>query len=111
MIEGMVYRNPFFWVETKALSQEVQACATDLYVVWNLSYPIVNVLDKFCLIFACEGRLSENCLKKSHSEGPHVNLMIVELIIENFWSHVQGGTTVKLYHLVLSELSSKTEVA
>lgn len=98
----MVDGDPLFRVKTEALTQEVQAALTHLNMLRDLNYPGVYVFNQLSLIASSEWRLTEYGLIEGDPEAPNVYLMVVELVIENFWGHVQRGATVKLDHLILT---------
>lgn len=84
----MVDGDPLFRVKTEALTQEVKAALTHLNVLGDLNYTGIYVFNKLSLISPSEWWLTENGLIESDSEAPNVYLMVVELVIENFWGHV-----------------------
>ena len=106
----MVDCDPLFGVETEALTQEVQAALTHLNVLRDLNYTGIYVFNKLSLISPSERRLTEYGLIEGDSEAPNVYLMVVELVIENFWGHVQRGATVKLDHLILTKSCGEAEI-
>lgn len=84
----MVDGDPLFRVKTEALTQEVKAALTHLNVLGDLNYTGIYVFNQLSLISPSEWRLTENGLIEGDSEAPNVYLMVVELVIENFWGHV-----------------------
>ena len=98
----MVDGDPLFRVKTEALTQEVKAALTHLNVLGDLNYTGIYVFDQLSLISPSEWWLTENGLIEGYSEAPNVYLMVVELVIKNFWGHVKRGATVKLDHLILT---------
>jgi hypothetical protein len=71
-------------------------------VLRDLNYTGIYVFNQVCLILPSEWWLPEYGLKDGNPQAPNIDLMIVELVIENFWGHVQRGATVKLDHLILT---------
>ena len=98
----MVDGDPLFRVKTEALTQEVQAALTHLNVLRDLNYTGIYVFNQLCLVPPSEWGLPKYGLIEGYPEAPNVYLMVVELVIENFWGHVQRGATVKLNHLILA---------